>query len=65
MKLNARPLESVTVNPKLLEPAPEGVPVTRPLDDSDSPAGSDPELSVHVYGGTPPANCARFAREAI
>lgn len=64
-RFNATPEESVTVNPKVLEPAPEGVPLTRPLDDSDSPAGSDPDESFHVYGGTPPDNPVSVNREAL
>ena len=32
-----------------------GVPEIRPALESGSPAGSAPEVSDHVYGGTPPA----------
>jgi hypothetical protein len=32
-----------------------GVPEITPADESDSPSGSAPDSSVHVYGGSPPA----------
>jgi hypothetical protein len=47
-------LESVTCTVKLNVPAAPGVPEITPALLSDSPAGSEPALSAHVYGGMPP-----------
>jgi hypothetical protein len=53
--LSAKPLESVTVKPKVEDPLDKGVPVMAPDDPNVSPGGNEkPGLSVQVYGGTPP-----------
>ncbi len=39
---------------KLLVPALVGVPVTWPSDANVSPAGTEPPVTDHVYGGAPP-----------
>ena len=47
--------ESVTVAVKLTIPAVVGFPVTAPVPVlSDSPTGSEPELTENVYGDVPP-----------
>ena len=52
------------MNPNVLEPAPEGTPLTFPDDDNASPAGNDPAESVQTYGGTPPVRPVIDARDA-
>jgi hypothetical protein len=48
---------------KVNVPAVVGVPVIRPgLPVSSSPGGSSPEMSVHVYSGTPPS-AKRFPQQ--
>lgn len=62
--VKARPLESFTVKVNASEAAEDGVPLTTPLDDNDSPAGNDPDARLKLYGGTPPdreASVAKFA----
>jgi hypothetical protein len=46
--------ESVTLTVKFEVPAVVGVPLMTPPELKDSPAGSVPESSDHVYGVTPP-----------
>ncbi len=54
------PALSRTCAVKLLAPAVVGVPVIAPLGAKVSPAGGDPPVTDHVYGGAPPdaANAA-------
>ena len=47
-------LASVTVTSKLLLPAVVAIPEIAPVDDSDNPAGSNPELRLQLYGVVPP-----------
>ena len=44
---------SIAVTVKLAAPAVVGVPDMTPAGESDSPAGSAPELTDHVSGGIP------------
>jgi hypothetical protein len=46
--------ESVTPTEKVMLPAVVGVPVIAPFAASDRPAGSEPLLTVNVYGAVPP-----------
>ena len=47
--------ESVAVMVKLATPEIAGVPVNKPLDDSESPDGRDPLVTANVYDDpTPP-----------
>ena len=53
-------LASVTLTVKSDTPEPVGVPVIAPVDEFRlSPAGSDPERMLHVYGVAPPAGGQR------
>ena len=60
-------LESFTVNQKLKLPGTLTVPIVpeiMPDGDKISPAGNAPEVSVHVYGGTPPVRTVMLASDA-
>jgi hypothetical protein len=46
---------SLTLTENVDVPAVVGVPEMEPFELSDKPFGSEPEVSDHVYGGTPPA----------
>ena len=46
--------ESVTSTVKLTLPEAVGVPLMVPPLESESPAGSDPEARLHLYGDVPP-----------
>ena len=48
------PSESVTLTDRVAVPVPAGVPVMKPAALRDSPEGSAPLFSVHVYGASPP-----------
>ena len=47
-------LASVTVTLNVVVPPDVGVPLTMPLVASTSPTGSEPDVTVHEYGGVPP-----------
>src|SRR5258708_1568249 len=49
------PVASVTVTVKFDDPIAVGVPAMAPDEDSVKPAGSDPEVTIHVSGATAPA----------
>ena len=51
-----RPPASVTCTLKWYVPAPLGVPLITPVDESESPGGKAavPPMTTHVYGDTPP-----------
>src|ERR1700690_3108902 len=51
----AETAESVTVTPKVVEPAAVGVPLRTPALDRAIPAGKFPLLRLQVYGVVPPA----------
>ena len=46
-------------------PAVPGVPEIVPLAPKVRPAGSDPEMTLHVYGAVPPAGCRLRNRAPI
>src|SRR5689334_9985578 len=46
--------ESIAVTVKLTDPAAVGVPEITPPTESDSPAGSDPDVTDHVSAPIPP-----------
>jgi hypothetical protein len=54
VRIPVHPMASVAVTVNVEDPASEGVPVSVPWPDNESPAGSEPDVRAKAYGPVPP-----------